>query len=86
MMVYPIQGAALVAKYQGAGMAIAAAADGQLIDFHYLHDTLETDGLCEDEISEDMLSDPRLGPIVDRMKAQVEVLVGMCSCYEFVVL
>jgi hypothetical protein len=33
-----------------------------------------------------MLDDRRLSPTVRKMQALGEVFVGMCSCYEFVVL
>lgn len=93
MQVFKITGlAALEAKYHGAGYAIGAIINGQLVDFRYLRDALPD---FEGDFTEDgngaslamaAIKDARIGPTVRHMQALGEVVVGMCSCNEFVVL
>lgn len=80
---------ALAHKYQGAGYAIGAALNGQLIDFAYLRDVLPGfDGDYADSGGEALaakaITDTRIGPTVREMQMRGEVFVGMCSCWEFV--
>lgn len=85
--VFKIQGTPnLEAKYKGMGYAIGAAVNGQLIDFVYLRDTFDIDDLETEAQVQALLRRPEIGPVVRHMQALGEVYVGMCSCYEFVVL
>ena len=93
MQVYSIAGdAALEGKYKGTGYAIGAVVRGQLVDFAYLRDVLpDFEGdYTEDGDGQDLamqaLTDDRLGPTVRHMQARGEVVAGMCSAYELVVL
>ena len=73
-------------KYKGAGYALAVAEGDKLIDFKYLrdiHDDLDVDS---DEELLLLLDDPRLRPTIDNMRERGAVYIGMCSCYEFIVL
>lgn len=93
MKVFKIAGRpALEAKYQGMGYALAAVVGGEIVDFKYLREALldfegdyteEGDGWA---LAAQAIHDPRLGPTVRHLQAIGEVFVGMCSCYEFVVL
>ena len=93
MHVYRIAGdAALEGRYKGSGYAIGAVVWGQLVDFAYLRDALpDFEGdYTEDGDGQDLamqaLADDRLSPTVRHMQALGEVVAGMCSAYEFVVL
>ncbi len=70
-------------KYRGAGHAVAASLDGELIDFVYLRDALP-DFSSDDVLS--ALGDERLGPTIRGLQVLGEVHAGMCSAWEFVVL
>ncbi len=80
----------LADKYHGAGHALAATVNSQLVDLVYLRDALpdvdlendlgELDAIPFDRI----LTDVRLGLTVRRLQALGSVHVGMCSCWEFV--
>lgn len=77
----------LADKYHGAGHALAATVNGQLVDLVYLRDALPDLGLEDDTtgpINASMLSDARLGPTVRHLQALGQVHVGMLSCWEFV--
>ena len=76
----------LEAKYHGMGYAIGAAVDGQLIDFAYLRDTFDIDDLEDEAHVLELLKRPEIGPVVRHMQSLGEVYVGMCSCYDFVIL
>jgi hypothetical protein len=82
---------ALAAKYQGSGYAIGAVIGDHLIDFKYLRDALPdfegdySEGGHGHELAMASLSDQRLGPVVREMQSLGDVVVGMCSCLEFVV-
>lgn len=74
-------------KYQGSGVAMAAVTGGQVVGLVYLRDALpdfdEAGGLAA---AADAINDPRIGPAVRELSALGELFVGMCSCWEFVVL
>lgn len=78
----------LADKYNGAGHALAATVNGQLVGLVYLRDVLpelelESD-TADGQLDAAMLSDARLGPAVRQLQALGDVHVGMCSCWEFV--
>lgn len=77
---------ALADKYHGAGHALAATVNGQLIDLVYLRDALPDVDLEDDlgKLDATLLSNAHLGPTVRRLQALGSVHVGMCSCWEFV--
>ena len=79
----------LASKYQGAGYALAASLNGQLIDIRYLSDIFPDDPILfmedvEDDDIRGLLENEKIGPTVRELQALGEVHVGMCSCYEFV--
>lgn len=83
MTVYPIP-EALHPKYHGAGHALAASANGALIDLIYIEDILpDYDGEADDDLR-DALDDDRIGPTVRYLQSLGDVHAGMCSCYEFI--
>lgn len=86
MQVFKV-GDSLAEKYNGAGHALAAVTGGQVVDLRYLRDVLpdydESDGVAR---LANALNDDRLGSTVRELQALGEVFVGMCSCWEFVVL
>lgn len=83
--VYKITGG-ITEKYDGCGYALAAVAGGHIVGLVYLRKVIE-DIDEEDEGSlYAVLGDDRLGPTVRELSSLGEVFVGMCSCYEFVVL
>ena len=75
---------ALAGKYHGAGYALASITGGQLIDLIYLGSVL--DDFDPDADLAAAIDDPRLAPAVRRLQVSGEVSIGMCSCWEFVVL
>ena len=85
LQVFKIEGA-LQEKYRGAGHALAVAKDGELLDFKYLREIHDDFDVESDEELEPSLGDPRLSPTIYDMSKRGEVLIGMCSCLEFVVL
>jgi len=86
MTVYPIP-KSLADKYQGSGHALAAVTGGQIVGLVYLRNALpdydEGEGIARQAVA---LNDDRLGPTVRALQALGDVTVGMCSCWEFVVL
>lgn len=75
---------ALAEKYHGAGYALASITGGQLIDLIYLSAALDDFDPAAGLVT--VLDDPHLAPAVRLLQATGEVSVGMCSCWEFVVL
>lgn len=75
-------------KYHGAGHALAATVNGEMVDLVYLRDVLTDVDLQDDAlgvpVTVSTVSDPRLGPTVRRLQALGSVHIGMCSCWEFV--
>ena len=84
--VYKLSDSVAETKYRGAGHGIAAVAGNEVVDLVYLRDVLPE--LDEEDASavHATLADDRLVPKVREMSALGELFVGMCSCYEFVVL
>lgn len=86
MQVYKI-GDEIAHKYCGAGHALAAVTGGEVVGLVYLRDALpdydDGDGVAR---LANTLNDDRLGPTVRELQALGEVFVGMCSCWELVVL
>lgn len=73
--------------YQGYGFALAAVTGGQIVGLTYLRDALPYfDDAEGPTAAADAINDPRIGPTVRELSARGEVFVGMCSCWEFVVL
>lgn len=72
----------LADKYHGAGIAIAATLNNQLVDICYLSDVLPD---FSGEIADipDAINDERIGPTVRHMQALGTVHIGMCSAWEF---
>jgi predicted ATPase len=84
--VYALKGAVADSKYRGAGHGIAAVVGNQVVDLVYLRDVLPE--LDEEDAAavQAALADDRLAPKVREMSVLGELFIGMCSCYEFVVL
>jgi hypothetical protein len=86
MQVFKI-GEELARQYDGAGHALAAVTGGRVVALRYLRDALpdygEGEGVARLAVA---IDDARLGPAVRELQALGEVCVGMCSCWEFVVL
>lgn len=75
----------LAEKYRGAGHALAASVNDQLVDLVYLRDALTDFDLEDPELLLiNLIEDPRLGPTVRYLSSLGQVHVGMCSCWEFI--
>lgn len=76
----------LADKYHGAGHALAASANGELVALAYLRDVLPDIDLEDDlgALDASLLTDARLGPTVRYLSSLGDVHVGMCSSWEFV--
>jgi len=74
----------LAEKYHGAGHALASITGGQLVNLVYFADVLAED--FDPENLTAAINDPRLAQSVRMLQSTGEVSIGMCSCYEFVVL
>lgn len=70
----------LASKYHGAGHALAATVNGQLVDIVYLADVLP--GFDGADLR-GVLDDPRLAPTVRHLQALGQVHIGMLSAWEF---
>lgn len=79
---------ALVAKYQGAGLAVAATVDQTLVAFQYLKDVFPTEEMPDpaDRGSvEDLMSRHELLPTVRQLQSLGgQVHFGMLSGWEFI--
>lgn len=91
MNVFPILDAVAVTKYRGVGYALAAHDNNVVIDLVYLRDVLdwfddpsEEEGDDVDALLRKAIEDNRLLPVIEQLRAQGAVSVGMCSCHEFV--
>ena len=82
MNVYKIP-AALEAKYKGAGTALAASANGILIDICYLRDICPNANDSVENLKT-LIDDIQLAPTVRYLSSLGEIHVGMCSAWEFV--
>jgi hypothetical protein len=72
----------LEAKYTGAGCALAASLNGQLIDIVYVGDVItDFSGNVQDLAK--IIVDARLGPTIRRLQALGEVHIGMLGGWEF---
>lgn len=83
MNVFPISDA-LAAKYHGAGHALAAVTGGQVVELVYMADAMPDYDPDQRGALQTALSDDRLGPTVRRLQAVGQVIVGMCSAWEFI--
>lgn len=94
METYPIP-ETLEPKYRGSGWALAAVVGGQLVDIRYVRDVASQ--AVSDQVEEGgsqhaqfflslWISTQEAGPVVRELQALGDVVVGMCSCWEFVVL
>jgi hypothetical protein len=72
----------LMQGYAGAGWAIGAVRGGALVDFFYVRDFIAD---VEDRDLEQALSSLRLSPAIDYLTQRGALVVGMCSCGDFVV-
>lgn len=80
-------GAPIADKYHGAGIALAAVTGDQVVGLIYLRDALPDFDECAGiAAAADAINDPRIAPTVRELSARGEIFVGMCSCWEFVVL
>jgi hypothetical protein len=75
--------ATLVAKYKGAGTALAASADGVLVDICYLRDLFPNEDDSVENL-QTLIDDQQLAPTVRYLSSLGDVHVGMCSAWEFV--
>lgn len=71
----------LAEKYRGSGLALAATANGELVDIVYLSDIVGD--FDPDELAV-VVEDERLGPSVRYLQSLGNVHVGMLSSWEFV--
>lgn len=71
----------LAEKYHGSGLALAASANGGLVDIVYLSDIVGD--FDPDELAM-VVEDERLGPNVRYLQSLGSVHVGMLSNWEFV--
>jgi hypothetical protein len=80
MKTYPIPDA-LADKYHGCGWALAAVTGGKVIDLVYMRDAVAD--FDEERPLATVLQSIALAPTVRQLSALGEVVVGMCSCWEF---
>jgi hypothetical protein len=90
---YPIP-ETLESKYHGSGWALGSVAGGQLVDIRYVRDVASQ--AVADQVQEGLshaqfflslwISTQEAAPVVRELQAIGDVVVGMISCYEFVVL
>lgn len=81
----------LANAYRGSGYALAAVARDELAELIYLRDVLpdhedtdaDGDGTSAETVAA-CLSDVRLALTIQHLARIGEVLIGMCSCWEFV--
>ncbi len=73
----------LANKYHGAGLALAATANGDLVSIVYIEDILP-DFSGEVEDLEGVINDERIAPTIRELRALGNVHVGMLSGWEFV--
>jgi hypothetical protein len=86
MQVYPIP-EGLAPQYQGAGYALAAHQGDVVLRIVYLRDALPDFDDQGGKIAVRLaIKHPAVARIVRELQALGEVSVGMCSCWEFVVL
>lgn len=85
MQSFKIDGA-MENKYHGCGYAMASVTGGQIVNLIYLRDVIEEFDDDDKESLPRTINDERMGPSVRLLQSTGEVFVGMCSCYEFVVL
>lgn len=80
-------GEALADKYHGAGHAVAAVADRQIVDLVYIRRILpDYDDEAGLSALQQAIASDQMAPIVLKLGARGDVFVGMCSNWEFVVL
>lgn len=91
MNVFAIEGQVADVKYRGAGYAIAAHDGQRVVDLVYFRDALEgfddpsaEDGDDVEAVLQAAINDDRLRPVIEQLRPQGAVSVGMCSCHEFV--
>lgn len=82
MNVFTLSETLLNAKYKGAGHALAASVNGEIIHLVYLRDVFE-DFDVEEKPLKDWISDERITPTMRELSALGDVHVGMCSASEF---
>lgn len=90
MNVYKIPDA-IAGQYHGAGYALAAIINGQLVALRYIEDVAPA---LEEQLAEggstarvaimEWINWPDASPVVRELQALGEVSVGMCSTWEFV--
>jgi hypothetical protein len=72
---------ALESRYKGAGYALAAIMNGQLIDIRYFDDILPD---FDPDMIHEFVTDDRLAPVSRELSVLGEVSVGMCGGWEFI--
>ena len=76
---------AIADKYQGAGYALAASANGEIVALKYIRDIFpQTPEMLDYNGVAHLLGDARIAPTVREFSALGDVHVGMCSAWEFV--
>lgn len=85
MQIFKIEGP-VADKYHGCGQALAAVTGGKIVDLVYLRDVIEDVDEESEASVRQALNSEKIGPTVRYLSGLGEVFVGMCSCYEFVVL
>ena len=88
---YPIP-KALASQYHGAGYALAASVNGQLVAIAYardhatseIADHIEDGGTHGQFFFKQWLDTPEAAPIVRELQAKGQLHAGMCSSWEFV--
>jgi len=75
----------LATKYQGAGYALAATTQNELVDIVYLRDLIEEpeDGFSRQDLL-GAIESPMLAKTVRELQALGDVHIGMLSCWQFV--
>ena len=83
----------LAGAYHGSGWALAASVGGKLVALRYIRDVAppavadaiaEVDGAHAAFFVRKWLSTQEAAPTVRELQALGDVLVGRCSCWEFV--
>ena len=79
----------LASAYHGAGWALAAVLDGQVVALRYIEDVApviaeQMGGAHDAFFIRQWIQTTEASQIVRELQALGEVSVGMCSCWEFI--
>lgn len=88
MTTYPIP-ESLADTYRGAGWAVAAVLNGQVVALRYIEDTApaiaeQLYGECDVFFIRQWLDTAEASQVVRELQVLGKVSVGMCSCWEFI--